>query len=216
VSQSYSLLLRDKLYDATLRLPFFVGFTGRKTRFFPIQKEQLPIVGVTKIGGTHVPDGQGNHGDIRLSHTVRIGFQVVILNNDPEEAERTLDRAHMAIMDGLWRDPYLTNFVDTYRPGSGFPNIDNVRFESIPRGDDSISFGLAGQNNETPTAELRYDVQLFYRAEYGPTIEDDLLEVGVTSAYPHGKSEAERAAIQQVRQEIVFTPAAPLKEKSNG
>jgi hypothetical protein len=212
VSQSYSLLLRDKLFDATLRLSFFAGFTPRKNRFFPIQKEDLPVVGVYKMRGSHTPDGQGNASYIRFNHTVRIGFQVIILNNDPEEAERTLDRAHMALMDGLWRDPYLTNFVDTYRPGSGMPNIDNVRFESIPQGDDSISYGTAGQNNETPTAELRYEVSLFYRAEYAPTIVDELLEVDVTTAFPLGGTEADQAAIQQVRQVTRFTPAPPRKQ----
>jgi hypothetical protein len=217
VSQSYSLLLRDVLFDATMRLPFFVGFTTRKTRFFPIQKEHLPVIGVYLIDETMTPDGLPNMGCIRFGHTARIGFSVVILNNDAEEAERTLDRAFMALMDGLWRNPYLTNMLNTYQPSLGLPpTLDNIRFESIRRGVRTHSFGTAGQNNETPTAELRYDVSLFYTADYAPTIEDDLLEVGVTSAYPHGATEAERAGIQQVRQEIVFTPAAPLKEKSNG
>jgi hypothetical protein len=204
VSLSYSILLRDKLYDATIALPYFAAFHSRKTRFFPIQKEDLPLVSVTKISGSHAPDGQGNAADIRFNHTVRIGFQVVIVNNDPEEAERELDRAHMAIMDGLWRDQYLTNMIDSYQPGT-VPNIDNVRFESIPRGDDLISFGNAGQNNETPIAELRYEVSIFYRAEYGPTIEDDLEEVRITTGMPGpGATDAERAAIEQARQRILL------------
>jgi hypothetical protein len=139
---------------------------------------------------------------------------VVVVNNDPEEAERVLDWAEMALMDGLWRDQYLTNFLDSHRPGDA-PTLDNIRFESIPRGATRIEFGTAGQNNETPVAELRYEVSLVYRAEFAPTIEDDLLEVNIVTGLPPGGTEAERAAIQQIRQR--FTAAAPpRKEPANG
>jgi len=61
-----------------------------------------------------------------------------------------------------------------------------------------------GQNNETPVAELQYDVTIKYRSEFAPHIEDDLEEIDVTTAFPPGATAEERARIQQVRQVMRF------------
>ena len=204
-TRSYSLVLRDRFFDATLELPFFAtGFQTRKNRQFPIQKEQLPVLGVYLIDENMVPDGDGHAGHIAFIHMVRIGFSVVIANNEPVAAETTLDRAFWALMNGLWRDPYLTSFIDTYNPAVGRGTPDNVRFESIERGLRRHQYGAVGQNNETPVAELQYDVTIKYRSEFAPHIEDDLEEIDVTTAFPPGATAEERARIQQVRQVMRF------------
>jgi hypothetical protein len=204
-TQSYSLVLRDRFFDATRELPFFAtGYQTRKNRQFPIQREQLPVLGVYLIDENMVPDGDSNAGHIAFVHTVRIGFSVVIANNDPVAAEATLDQAFWALMTGLWRDPYLTNFIDTYNPTVGSGTPDNVRFESIERGLRRHQYGAVGQNNETPVAELQYDVSIKYRSEFAPHIEDDLEEIDVTTAFPPGATAEERERIQQVRQVMRF------------
>ena len=204
-TQSYSLILRDTFFDASLRLPFFqTGFQTRKNRQFPIQKNQLPILGVYLIDENMTPDGDGNAGHIAFVHIARIGFSVVIANNDPIASEATLDRAFWALMNGLWRDPYLTSFLDTYNPHLGAGTPDNVRFESIERGMRRHLYGAVGQNNETPVAELQYDVSVKYRSEFAPEIEDELDEIDITTAFPPGATAEERERIQQVRQVIRF------------
>jgi hypothetical protein len=205
-TQSYSLVLRDAFFDATLRLPFFErGYQTRKNRQFPVQKEQLPVLGVYLIDETMVPDGDGNAGHIAFVHTSRIGFSVIIANNDPVASEATLDRAFWALMNGLWRDQYLTNLLDTYNPDLAAGTPDNVRFESVERGVRRHLYGAVGQNNETAVAELQYDVSIKYRSEFGPVIEDDLEEIDITTAFPPGATPEERERIQQVRQVMRFT-----------
>jgi hypothetical protein len=203
-TQSYALVLRDALFNATLRLPLFAsGWQTRKTRRLPIQKDQAPVLGVYLIDETMTPDGDGNAGEIAFVHTARIGFSAIVIIDDPAAAEAMLDRCFWALMNGLWRDPYLTNLIDTLKPGVG-ETPDNVRFESIARGVRRHSFGLIGSANETPFAELQYDVSFVFRTEFAPTIEDDLEEIVVTTAFPPDATDAEREGIQQVRSVVRF------------
>jgi hypothetical protein len=204
---SPAFILRNAFFDAALRLPFFAngGFSTRKvSRQFPIQKEQLPVLGVYLIDETMGPDGDGDAGNIRFALTARIGFSVVIANNDPIASEEILDEAFWALMNGLWRDQYLTNLLDTYNPHVGAGTPGNTRFESVARGIRQHRFGAVGQNNETPVAELQYDVSIFHRYGFEPIIEDELEEIDVTTAFPPGATAEERARIQQVRQVMRF------------
>ena len=208
-TQSSAFYLREAMLLAALRLPFFAtGFKVRRSRQMPIQKDQLPVLGVYLIDETMQPDGVGNSGDIVFVHTARIGFSVVIANNDPAEAEAMLDRAFWQLMNGLWRDPYLTNFIDTFRPGQG-DSPENVRFESIQRGFRQHKTGTIGPTNETPIAELQYDVSFQYRQEFAPWIEDDLAEVDIETAFPIGGTAEDRAKVQQVRQVLKLKVKAP-------
>ena len=86
-TQSYSLVIRDGLFDAVSSDPFFANYTCRKTKMLRVQHELLPYLGVYIIDETMLPDGDANAGHIRFSHTLRIGFSAMVANNDQVLAE---------------------------------------------------------------------------------------------------------------------------------
>lgn len=199
-TQSFTLALRDAFMEAALRLPAFDGFTSRETKQLPTQTADLPSLGVYLIDETMIPEGDGNAGNLSFVVTARIGFSMVIMNNDPRATETTLDRLYVALMGGLWRDPYLTNFLDTWNPHLGHGTPMNARFEAIPRQMARRVYGALAAANETPIAEQQYEVSLLYRRDFEPAIEDELLEVDFKTAigFPdHDK-------IQQVEMPIRF------------
>jgi hypothetical protein len=98
-TQSFSLVIRDAFYDALAADPFFASYTCRKTKMLSVQHSLLPYLGVYIIDETMLPDGDANAGHIRFSHTLRIGFSVVIANNDQVAAELQIDAAWWRIMN---------------------------------------------------------------------------------------------------------------------
>jgi hypothetical protein len=178
-TQSYSDILRDVFFAKVVTLPFFEGFKARRCKMLQVQPEQLPYLGVYIVDEVMAPDGDANAGHIRFIHTLRLGFSVIIQNNDPVAAELKLDQAFWAIMNGLWRDPYLTNLLDTCDPTTGSGTPDNTRFEGVTRGTRKHMFGSTGANNEVPWAEVQYEPSVNYRSEFGPVISDDLLHIHV-------------------------------------
>jgi len=179
-TQSYSLVIRDIFFEAVKRMPFFEGFTARKSKFFQIQPEHIPYLGIYIIGEEMVPDGDANAGNIGFIHTLRLGFSVVIQNNDPEFSELKLDEAFWTIMNGLWTDQYICNMLDTQSYGHpGIDNPDNVRFEGIPRASRRHLYGNNSSTNETPFCELQYDVSVTYRTDFVPVIIDDLEHIHI-------------------------------------
>jgi hypothetical protein len=179
-TQSYSLIIRDCFFDAVLRLPFFAtGWHTAKCKQFPIQSDQVPFFGCYLVDETMMPDGDPNAGDIRFIHALRVGFQVVIQNNDPVASEVKLDQAFRMIMGGLWCDQYLMNRLDTYSPTLGFGNPDNVMIEGIRRGTRKHLWGNTTLTNEMPIAELQYEATAEFRTMWSPTIVDDLLKIHV-------------------------------------
>ena len=136
-TQSYSQVIRDSFFAAAVSLPFFQGFFARRSKQFPVQQYQLPYLGVYIIGEDMTPDGEPNSGEIRFIHHLHIGFQVMIENNDPVAAELKLDAALWALMNGLWRDPRLMNFIASDMP-------DNTRVEAIESGNRVHTWGMTG------------------------------------------------------------------------
>jgi hypothetical protein len=180
--QSYTWVLREVFLAAVKRLPYFGGggFTYRRNPHpGPIQIDDIPLVGVYIGDEVMTPDGDGNAGAIRFLHQAKFSFSVLVLNNDPALAEQQLDGAFWAIMNGLWRDEYITNFLDTWNPQLGADNPDNTRFEAITRGVRRHRFGNAGHNNDTPFAELQYEITMTYRTEFGARVPDDFLHMHV-------------------------------------
>lgn len=181
-TQSYSLVIRDVFFDAlTMREPFFANHFARKTKMVPVQQDQLPFLGVYIIDETMVPDGDGNAGEVRFIHTLRIGFSVIVAHNDQNAAELEIDASFWKIMNRLWTDAHIMNMMNTYDPATGIENPDNTRIESIVRGVRRHSFGTSQLNNQTPLAELQYDVSCLYRTYWTPIVPDDLLEIDVTT-----------------------------------
>ena len=199
-TQSYSQVIRDSLFAKSVTLPFFAGFTARRCKQLPVGKEHLPNLGVNIMDEMMAPDGDFNHTDIRFRHTLRVGFSVIILNNDPVASELTLDEAFWALMNGLWRDAGLTNMILSSMP-------DNTRFEGIERGSRVHKWGASGANNETPIAEMEYVASLVFRAEYGVTVTDELLRIHVETV-PMADDGSVPAAdeVQRIISEYEFTP----------
>lgn len=181
-TQSFSLVIRDVFFDTlTLREPYFANHFARKTKMAQVQPSQLPYLGVYIVDEVMQPDGDANAGEVRFTHTLRVGFSVIVANNDQNAAEREIDAAFWRIMNRIWTDPYVMNLLDTYNPVDQSVNPDNTRIESITRGVRKHLFGGTSANNETPIAELQYDVSCFYRTNWPPVITDDLLEIDVTT-----------------------------------
>lgn len=199
-TQSYSFVIRDMLHDKVRAHPFFATFFARKSKAFKIQPQQLPYLGTYIVSETMTPEsGMDNAGDINFMHELTVGFSVMILNNDPVACEAKLDQAFWTITNTLFRDQYLTNFIDTrnpYQAGSGNP--DNTRIESIRRGMRRHVWGTSNFDNETPVGELQYDITCCYRADYPPIIEDDLLEIDVTTGVKPGETQSEMDQRQQI------------------
>jgi hypothetical protein len=182
---SYSIVIRDMLLEKLKAAPFFQGFNYRKSRQLPTQSNQLPSLGVYIIGEDMESDGDVNAGDIEFVNHLKLGFSVVIVNNDPEACEEKIDQAYWAICNTLWRDQYLMNMIDTRAYPGAIGNPDNTRIEGIERGTRRHVFGATGQSNETPIGELRYEATLKYRTDFVPIITDDLLLIHEETALPN-------------------------------
>jgi hypothetical protein len=174
-TQTFALDIRDAMYNVVTVDPYFAGYTFRKTKMFPVQVALIPYLGVYIVDEIMVPDGDANAGCIRFNHTSRIGFSVVQANNDPVALEQGIDAAYLKIMSLLWTDIKLMNVLHNNNP-------EGVGIESLVRGSRKHLFGSTGLNNETPFAELQYEVNCFSRSEWYPDITDDLNEIDVTVA----------------------------------
>jgi hypothetical protein len=203
-TQSFSLVIRDVFYDALAADPFFATYTKRKTRMLPVQPQFLPFIGVYIIDETMAPDGDANAGMIRFSHTLRIGFSVMLANNDQVALEQGIDAAFWRIMNRLWPDQYIMNLIDTHNPHTGTENPDNTRVEGIVRGTRRHVFGTAQLNNETPVGEMQYDVSIFFRTTWPPVITDDLEEINVRTGIKPGDTQEQMDQRQQVERRYLF------------
>lgn len=212
-TQTYSWIIRNVFFDALKRDQYFANYTMRKTKRLPVQPEHLPYLGVYIVDDIMVPDGDGNAGHVRLNHTLRLGYSVMIANNNPNIAESHIDFALKRIMAVL-ADPFIMNMLDTYNPHLGFDNPDNTRIESITRATRRHQFGSTGLNNETALAELQFEMSCFYREDFAPVITDDLLEIDMTTGIKIGETPDEMAQRQQVQAKYIFTPATRVKAPS--
>jgi hypothetical protein len=184
-TQSYSWVLREQMIAAVL--PLFPGFKLFRTSQVPIQTRDLPALGVYLLPERMTPDGELNAGTIRFTHNFTIGFSVCIANNDPDIAEQKLDAAWWLLMHGLWCTDWFTNML-----GNGNP--DNTALEGIAQAVRRVSYGSIGSNQETPVAELQYEVTGVYRTGWAPTDFPDLLEIAV-QALPSGEDPTQTESI---------------------
>ena len=167
--QSDAYLIQDTFFRTlSEREPFFKDYTKRRTKMEPVLANLLPYLGVYLIDENMPPDGDANATDIRFSHTVRIGFSVIVANNNKDDLHRMLDQAFARITNRIWRDPWIMNVLHTENVWSKVENSGDVKIESIVRGQRKHNFGLAGGNNETPFGELQYNVSVFFRTYWAP------------------------------------------------
>jgi hypothetical protein len=206
-TQSYGLILRDAMFAKLVTLPFFAGFKARRCQMLKIEPEHIPYLGLYIVDEQLTPDGLPNSGDIKFLHVLKLGFSVIIRNNDPVAAELKLDQAYWVIMNNLWRDQYLTNFLDTWNPTVEAGTPDNVRFEGVARASRKHRWGTAGLNNEMPIAELQYEASIQFRANYPPVITDDLLRIHVETVPLASDGTIPSAdEVQRIISEYEFTP----------
>ena len=204
-TQSYAWIIRNVFHDALAADPFFANYTIRKTVMLPVQPNLLPYLGIYIADETMTPDGDPNATTIKFSHSLRIGFSAIVKHSDQDQAEQEIDGIFWHIMDRLWTDQYIMNLLDTYNPHTGESNPDNVRIESLTRGTRRHRFGASGKNNETPFAELQYDVTVFYRTYWEPGPFDDLDTIDMKTGIEPGDSDYEMSGRPQAHVVYDFT-----------
>jgi hypothetical protein len=194
--QSYAWILHNAVYQRLSTSTFFSGFTVKRiSEAMPIEAGfQIPFLGIFEGDELMVPDGGFNQGPIAFAHTINLGVQVVIQDNNPTTLLQRLDQAYWFIMNRLWRDDTFTNRIWTLMP-------DNVRFEGVARIRKKKKWGVNASRNETPVGILTLDIQLPIKTEFAPTEFADLEMITVTTAYP---SVEDQAAVQQVKSVYVF------------
>jgi len=208
-TQSYGLLIRDTLYAKAVTLPFFAGFISRRCKQLPSYPDVLPFLGVYFINERATADGDAWAGEVRFWNDMTVGFSVIIQNNDPVQSELKLDQAYWAIMNGLLRDQYILNMFDTRAPGGAITLPEGVVIKGIGSGNRKHVWGNSGQNNETPIAELAYEMNVLYSAAFPPIITDDLLRIHVETVPLASDGTIPPAdEVQRIISEYEFTPAA--------
>jgi hypothetical protein len=213
---SYSQAIRNRLMATAMDLPFFANFMPRLTRALPINPDDLPILACYKGEETMLPDGELSADGLKFIVTVRLGWSIMIAESDKEAAERQLDGAYVALIYGLWCNPYITSMFDTTDPDTGVRTEYNARIEGVPRQLARIQWGAPFLDNTSPFDELQFDMTLQYRRAFSPTLIHDLEEIQITTAHPAGRTPEQIAQIQQVRQQLLFTTPTPRKETFNG
>lgn len=183
--RSYSILVRDGILDRVKAMPFFATFTFASTVALQIQPDSLPYCGVYLLQDLMVPDGDPNVGEVRFRTTARIGFSVLVQNNDAVAAEYKLDAAFQSLA-GLFSDHTL---------------YDNKIFkiQAFTSGMRQHVFGALLKDNESPYAELRFEISCdLGTITYPPYVPDDLEIIHVETAFP---LVGDTSRVQQVKTE---------------
>jgi hypothetical protein len=190
-TQSYGWVLRNVFFDALKADSFFLGYNCRKTPMDVIQIEHLPYLGVYLVDETMLPDGDANAHAPSFIHTLKIGFSFIVANNDMDVAEAMVDAAWWRAMNRLWTDAGIMNVYFSTNP-------DNTLIEALTRGTRRHVFGNQARDQQTPIAELRYEVSLTFRTDWPPIIPDDFLVVDLTTGMKPGDTPEEMAQRQQI------------------
>lgn len=159
---SYSILIRDGMLDRVKKHPFFKNDFKRfaRSKQLQVQPEQLPYVGVYIVDEQMTPDGDANAGVIKFVHALRIGFSVMVKNNDENNAENKLDEAFWSILTAIFTDPTLYH-------------NDTARIEGFSRVTRRHMYGSSALNNSIPFGELQLELTVTYRTDWPPPITDD-------------------------------------------
>lgn len=180
---SYPMLVRDGILTRIQALPFFSGFNFSTNKSLQIQPASIPFCGIYLLQEMMAADGDADAGEPRFRTLARIGISIIIQNNDATAAEHKLDMALQNITSGLFSDPT-------------FYNNHAFKIQGFTGGSRMHAFGSVGLENETPIAELRFELTCDLGIIYYPPIVPDVLEViHVKTAYP---SIAKKDTSQQV------------------
>lgn len=174
--QSYSFIIRNGILERLKTAPTFssVKKFAKNRGKGPVQGQDLPFVACYFIEEFWGADGDINAGAPHFTHRVKLGFSVLIQDNNNEVAEQNLDVAHWAIMNYLTRQDWWH-----FKMPDPWPDVE---IEGIERGSRKFVFGNSSLNNETPVAELQMDMTLVHRTYFPPTVTDDFLRMQLTVA----------------------------------
>jgi hypothetical protein len=197
-TQSNGYDIRDAFYNLMVADAFFAGFTCRKSRMQPVQQKLLPYLGVYLVDEMMSPDGDANAACVRFTHSVRIGFSVVVANSAQDAAEKQADQGFLKIMALAYTDLHLMNPLTNNNP-------EGVMIEAITRGARRMTYGAPSTDNETPYVEAQYEASCSFRSEWYPDITDTLDEIDVTTGVKPGDTSDEMAQRQQVAAVYTFT-----------
>jgi hypothetical protein len=200
--QSYSLVIRDVFFYALKTDPFFANFNCRRTPMNVVQIEHLPYLGVYIADETMLPDGDANAHPPGFIHTLKVTFSVMVAHNDQDTAEMTLDAAWWRIMHRILADAKIMNVYFSSNPA-------NTLIEGITRGTRRHVFGATGHNQQTPIAELRYEMSVTFRTFWPPIIIDDLLMIDVVTGVKSGDDSDAMAQRYQAHMRYLFDPSPP-------
>lgn len=192
--QSYAWIIHNAIYLRLASSTFFQGFNClRISEALPIEPGlQLPFLGVYEFDEQMVSDGPPNMGPIGFSHTVNIGVQVVMQDNNPTTLLQRLDQAYWFIMNRIWRDDTFTNRIWTLMP-------DNFRLEGVTRVRKRKKWGATASRNETPVGMLALETSLLFNTVWAPTDFANLDRITVITAFPPGSTAEDQAAIRQIK-----------------
>ena len=184
--RSYPMLVRDGMFDRVKLMPFFSSFNFSTKKDLKIQLEMIPFCGVYFLQEFMSPDGDANTGEVRFRTTARYGFSVIIQNNDSDQSESTLDKAAQVISGGLLTDPSLYNNKI-------------FKIQSFSGGTRQHVYGHVGQDQQTPIAELRYELTCDLGViDYPPFVEDVLEVIHLETIFP---IDGDSSRVQQVKVE---------------
>lgn len=192
MTKSVAFMVRDGIMDRIKLMPFFTGkgFTFTTNKSLQIQPQSLPLCGVYFIQETSVPEGDMNAAEPRFRTSARYGFSVLVRNNDMEAAEYTLDLAAQALMGGLFTDSTLYNNAE-------------FKIQGYALGARTHVFGATGLENESPFAELRWELVCdLGTIDYPPLVLDDLDIINVRTTFPIDGTEEDQSKVQQVTVEF--------------
>jgi len=186
-SLSYPMLLLDGTLSRIKALPFFSTFNFSTYKGLIIQPASIPFCGVYLLQEMMLADGDSNTGEPRFKTLARIGISVIIQNNDVVAAEYMLDKAMQAISVGLFTDH--TYYNNSLYKIQGFTSATRQHV-----------FGRVGTlDNETPVAELRFeltcDLGIIY---YEPLVPDVLEVIHLETIFP---IDGDASKVQQVKVE---------------
>ena len=186
IGVSYPVLVHHGLLSRVQNLPFFNGFIFTGNKSVSIQPESIPFCGVYLLQEFMAPDGDANVGQPRFRTSVRYGFSVIVQNNDPVLAEAMLDKAYQALTIGLFSDASLYNNKQ-------------FKIQSFIGGTRQHVFGHLSMNQESPIAELRWELMCDLGViDYPPDVPDVLEVIHLETVYP---SQDKKDTTRQVKVE---------------
>jgi hypothetical protein len=204
--QSYAFRIHGKAFDILANAPLFAGFVCKRLdKALPIEANvptQIPFLGVYLVDESMGPDGDINAGNIRFTHTIRLGVQALLKNSDQVLLETDLDRIYWYVAHSLLDNDGFTNMLLADMAG-----IDNSSIEGFTRVAVRRRFGSSGSANETPLGELQFELTCQIRSMWQPWSFPDLERVTLTTVYPS----AEKAPDTQQVTVVVDFPVDATK-----